>query len=70
MSEIGASEANGKGKRLVITKRGNPMVEPIPSGKRDPEKIRATIKHLKAFQKVHCLGGLSVREMIEEGRKY
>lgn len=37
--------------------------------KRDPEKIRAAIDDLKAFQKAHSLGGLSVRELIEEGRK-
>ncbi len=79
MSEIGASEARThlprllervrKGERFVITKYGNPVAELIPFRKRDPEKIRGAIEDLKAFQKAHSLDGLSVREMIEEGRK-
>ena len=32
--------------------------------------IRAAIVRLKAFQETHSLEGLSVRQMIEEGRKY
>jgi len=42
----------------------------IPFRKRDPDNIRDAIDSLKAFQKTHSLGGLSVREMIEEGRRY
>ena len=80
MSEIGAFEAKThlprllervrKGERFVITKHGNPVAELIPFRKRAPEKIRAAIENLKAFQKAHSLGGLPVREMTEEGRKY
>ncbi len=80
MSEIGAFEAKThlprllervqKGERFVITKHGHPVAELIPFRKRNPDKIRAAIGNLKAFQKTHSLGGLSVREMIEEGRKY
>lgn len=79
MSEIGASEAKThlsqllarvrKGERFVITKHGNPVAELVPFRNRDPERIRAAIEDLKAFQKAHSLDGLSVREMIEEGRK-
>ena len=80
MSEIGAFEAKRhlprllervrKGERFVITKHGNPVAQLIPFRKRDREKIRAAIEDLKAFQKAHSLGGLSVREMIEDGRKF
>ena len=80
MSEVGAFEAKThlpkllervqKGERFVITKHGHPVAELIPYRKRDPDKILAAINHLKVFQKTHSLGGLSVREMIEEGRKY
>ena len=78
MSEIGASEARTrlsqllarvrKGERFVITKNGNPVAELVPFRSRDQEKIRAAIENLKAFQIAHSLDGLSVREMIEEGR--
>ena len=80
MSEIGDFEAKRhllrllervrKGERFMITKHGNSMAELIPFRKRDREKIRAAIEDLKAFQKAHSLGGLSVREMIEDGRKF
>lgn len=80
MSEVGAFEAKThlprllervqKGERFVITKHGHPVAELIPYRKRDPDKIRAAIDDLKTFQKTHGLGGLSVREMIEEGRRY
>ena len=79
MPEVGAFEAKThlprllervrKGERFVITKHGNPVAELIPFRKRDPERIRAAIDDLKAFQEAHSLGGLSVRELIEEGRK-
>lgn len=80
MSEIGASEAKmhlpqllervRNGEHFVITQHGNPVAKLVPFGKRDPDKIRAAIENLKAFQKAHSLGNLSVRAMIEEGRIY
>jgi prevent-host-death family protein len=80
MSEVGAFEAKThlpkllervqKGERIVITKHGHPVAELIPFRSRSPEQIRAAIDSLKMFQKTHSLGGISVREMIEEGRKY
>jgi prevent-host-death family protein len=80
MSEVGAFEAKThlprllervqNGERFVITKHGHPVAELIPCRKRDPDKIRAAIDNLKAFQKTHSQGGLSVRAMIEKGRKY
>ncbi|MGQ0657251.1 MAG: type II toxin-antitoxin system Phd/YefM family antitoxin [Chromatiales bacterium] len=80
MPEIGAYEAKThlpkllerveKGERFVITRHGRPVAELVPVARHDPAKIRKAIENLKAFQKTHSLGGLSVREMIEEGRKY
>ncbi len=80
MSEVGAFEAKThlpkllervqKGERFVITKHGQPVAELIPFRKRDPDKIREAIENLKAFQQTHSLGGQSVREMVDEGRKY
>ncbi len=80
MAEVGAFEAKThlpqllervrKGERIVITKHGQPIAELMPFKKRDPNKTRTTIDRLKAFQKSHRLGGLSIREMIEEGRRF
>ena len=80
MSEIGTFEAKThlpkllervqKGEHFVITKHGRPVAELVPLRTRDPDKIRAAIDNLKSFQRNHSLGGLSVRELIDEGRKY
>ena len=79
MSEVGAFEAKTNlsqllkrveaGERFVITKHSRPVAELIPFRQRAAEKIRAAIDSLKAFQETHTLAGLSVRQMIEEGRK-
>ena len=80
MSEIGAFEAKThlprllrrvlRGERFVITKHNQPIAELIPYRPRDTDKIREAIEGLKEFQRTHSLEGLSVREMIEEGRRH
>lgn len=80
MTEVGAFEAKThlsrllervrNGERFVITRHGQPIAELIPFTRRDSERVRASIGMLKAFQKSHRLGDLSVREMIEEGRRF
>ncbi len=80
MPEIGAFEAKTHlpkllkrvqmGERFVITRHSHPVAELIPFRKRDTVRIRAAIHGLKEFQRTHSLGGLSVRQMIEEGRRY
>ena len=80
MSEVGAFEAKTnlsrllkrvqEGERFVITKHNRPVAELIPFRPRDTGKIRDAIDSMKAFQETHSLAGLSVRQMIEEGRKY
>lgn len=80
MPEVGAFEAKThlpkllkrvqQGERFVITRHNHPVAELIPFRQRDSARIRAAIDGLKAFQRTHSLGGLSVREMIDEGRRY
>ena len=80
MNEIGAFEAKThlpklleevrQGASFVITRHGNPVAELIPVRKTDPERVRDAIAGLKRFQESHTLNGLSIREMIEEGRRY
>ena len=40
----------------------------IAGEKPDPEKVRTTVRGLREFRKDISLGGLSIRELIEEGR--
>ena len=76
MAEISASKAKTDlprllkrvqaGERFVITRHNHPVAELVPF--RERGRVRAAIDDLKAFQKTHSLGGISVRQMIEEGR--
>ncbi|MDE2794610.1 MAG: type II toxin-antitoxin system prevent-host-death family antitoxin [Gemmatimonadota bacterium] len=56
------------GERFVITRYGRPVAELIPFRATGTDRIRAAIDDLKAFQATLSLGGLSIREMIEQGR--
>jgi antitoxin (DNA-binding transcriptional repressor) of toxin-antitoxin stability system len=54
----------------VVTEHKHPVVELIPFRRPDTDRIRAAIDSLKEFQRTHSLKGLSVRQMVEEGRRY
>jgi len=79
MEKVGAYEAKThlpkllerviKGERFIITKHGMPVaiLQPAESFKKaDPKLI---IAELRKFRDNHILKGLSIREMIEEGRR-
>lgn len=80
MTEIGAFDAKThlpklleqvrQGASFVITRHGNPVAELIPVRQSDPHRVREAIAGLERFQKEHSLNGLSVRDMIQEGRRY
>lgn len=58
------------GKSITITKHGVPIAEiiPVPSKrKKDPKKV---IEELQSFRKGLKRGNLTVRKMIEEGRRF
>ena len=58
-----------KGDRITITKNGVPIAVLQPF---EPDKhidIRSTILEILKFREKNRLSGLSIREMIEEGRR-
>lgn len=59
-----------KGEKITITKHGVPiaMLVPIPPNER-PD-VEATIEAFRQFRKGKTLGDLTVRELIEEGRRF
>jgi prevent-host-death family protein len=79
METVGAYEAKthltqllkrvAKGEKITITKHGVPVatLQPADLSKRTP--VRDIIDQLKRFRSHHRLGGLSIRDMIEEGRR-
>ena len=78
METIGAYEAKThlskllerviKGGRITITKHGVPVavLQPPPLRKTEPKKV---IAELRKFREKHTLKGLSIRDMVEEGRR-
>jgi len=79
METVGAYEAKThlprllervlKGERITITKHGIPVAVLQPP---DPEKVvdtKSVIAELRKLRNKHRLDGLSIREMIEEGRR-
>ncbi len=79
MQTMGAYEAKthlpkllervSKGERITITKHGVPVAVLQPF---DPAKSRntgAVITALRKFREKNTLSGLSIRKMIEEGRR-
>lgn len=80
MSEIGVFEAKTHlprllkrvqaGERFVITRHERPIAELIPYRSADRDQVRTAIENLRELRKSHSLGGLSIRELIEEGRRY
>ncbi len=79
METVGAYEAKThlpkllerviKGERITITKHGVPVAvlqPPLPLRKTEPRKV---IAELRKFREGQTLKGLSIRDMIEEGRR-
>ena len=79
METVGAYEAKThlpkllervlKGERITITKHGVPVAVLQPP---DPEKTvdtKAVIAELRKLRSKRRLNGLSIRELIEEGRR-
>lgn len=58
------------GERITITKHGVPVavLAPFqPSTKKDPKEL---IRELRELRKGNRLGGITIRELIEQGRRY
>ncbi len=79
MSSVGAYEAKthlpqllnrvAKGERITITKHGIPVAILHPPESMKKSLPRETIANLREFRKSHSLKGLSLKQMIEEGRR-
>ncbi|HXG35910.1 MAG TPA: type II toxin-antitoxin system prevent-host-death family antitoxin [Dehalococcoidia bacterium] len=60
-------EEVASGESVTITKHGVPIAMLVPVRKRDrPEEV---IKKLRAFRQGVRLRGLSIKDLIEEGRR-
>jgi prevent-host-death family protein len=58
-----------KGEQFTITRRGVPVAMLMPPSDVSRSNVRETIKAMIESRKGNRLDGLSIREMIEEGRR-
>jgi prevent-host-death family protein len=81
MKTIGSYEAKtklpqlldevAKGKKITITKRGKPVALLVPVPKENQKDVKQVVQEMLAYRDrvKRTLGGLTIREMIEEGRR-
>jgi prevent-host-death family protein len=63
-------ERVAQGEEITITKHGKPVARLVPAVPEAPKPdVRAAVEAMKQFRKGRSLGCLSIREMIEEGRR-
>ncbi len=82
MESVGSFEAKthlskllervAQGEEFTITKHGKPVARLVPVNTAAPKPdVRQVLQELKAFSKDNTLGeGISVRDLIEEGRRF
>lgn len=56
------------GESITITKRGVPIAVLAPAGHERSAAVRDTAAALRAFRSTHPLRGVTIRELIDEGR--
>jgi prevent-host-death family protein len=57
------------GEQITITRHGNPIARLVPVKAAGSGQLRETIAKLKEFSKGQTLGGLKVKDLINEGRR-
>ncbi|MBN1341496.1 MAG: type II toxin-antitoxin system prevent-host-death family antitoxin [Phycisphaerae bacterium] len=81
MNTVGAFEAKthlsqlidrvAKGERFTITRHGVPVAMLIPLAEEGPAReVGEIVEELARFRAAHPLEGISIRELIDEGRRF
>ncbi len=79
MEEIGLYDAKthwseiinrvGKGESFTITKHGYPVAQLTPVRPASSEAVKQAFKELDNLREKNSLGGLRIRDLIDEGRR-
>jgi prevent-host-death family protein len=59
-----------RGERITITKHGVPVALLVPATPRGREDLSRVIEEIRRARKGRRLRGLSIRRLIEEGRRF
>jgi prevent-host-death family protein len=81
MESVGAYEAKthlpqlldrvASGEEIQITRNGRPVARLVPEPAEETSDIRSVIAQIREFRKGRKLGDdLTIRELIEEGRRF
>jgi prevent-host-death family protein len=80
VATVGAYEAKTKlpellkrveqGEHITITKHGSPVAVLVPVGEFPHQDPAAAVEALKEFARGRHLDGLSIQELIDEGRRH
>jgi prevent-host-death family protein len=80
MKTVGAFEAKthlnqllkqvSKGETIRITLRGIPVAKLVPSDEGEAKDLKETVREIREIRKGASLKGLTIRELINEGRRY
>jgi len=57
------------GEQITITRHGTPIARLVPVTPASSRQIPETITKLKEFSKGQTLGGLKIKDLINEGRR-
>ena len=80
MKTVGAFEAKthlnellqrvSKGETIRITRRGVPVARLVPDSEREKKDLKKIVREIREIGKGASLKGLTIRELINEGRRY
>jgi prevent-host-death family protein len=80
MSSVGSFEAKthlaalldrvANGETIEITRRGVPIARLVPVGAGESHSLRKVAQEIRELRKGNRLGGLSIRKLINEGRRF
>lgn len=62
-------ERVARGARITVTKHGMPVAEIIPPRENRALDVPAAVAAMKGLRKGNTLGGVSLLELIDEGRR-
>ena len=68
LSELLAAVENGE--EVTITRHGKPVARLVPATEAQQDRLQEAIEWLKRTRKDRPLGDVTIRELIDGGRKY
>jgi prevent-host-death family protein len=59
-----------RGESIRITRRGVPVAKLVPADEGEKKDVKKIVQEIREISKGASLGGRTIRELIDEGRRY